>query len=109
MIVVKLEMWPHGSEMHKRPLGEIRIANIGGDQHIGHYSAQLMKSAEYAKTPGVWRAGRVLNFRRTVHGPYDLLLRALVACIGGRSVEAVRKIPEDQLLFDPPSRESEVA
>jgi hypothetical protein len=87
MLVVKIEMWPGGNENHprKRELQRILITNAGGDANVGHYAVVIPKSAEYAKSPGVWKKGRVLNFPRARLGPADLLLRALVACIGDRS------------------------
>jgi len=90
MIVIRLEMWPKGDESRKYPLGEIRVTNIGGDAQRGDYAIELMKSASHgAKRPGVWRRGIVKNFPRLRLGQYDLLLRGLIACIGGRSPEAV--------------------
>ncbi len=102
MLVCKIEMWPKGDEAAKYELGEVRIASIGGDRHIGHYSVELMKCAKIAKKEGVWRSAKVLNFQRMLHGPYDLLLRALIACVGGRSYFAVRDVPNDTALFDVP-------
>lgn len=110
MIVVKLEMWPHGSEAKKYPLGEVRLTNVGGDERIGHYEVKLMKSAEYAKRQGPWRSGHVLNFHRLKMGPYDLLLRGLVACIGGHNVDDAEIViaAEDEVLFSQPQSEMEI-
>lgn len=87
MIVCKIEMWPGGREDHprKRELGRIMIANVGGSAERGDYEVVIPKSGEYAKSPGIWKRGRVSNFPRLRLGPHDLLLRALIACIGERS------------------------
>ena len=108
MLVCKIQMWPQGVAEKFYPLGEVRITRMSGDRHISHYAAQLMKSEEYAQREGPWRRGQVLNFHRQTLGPYDLLLRGLIACIGGRSTAAVRAVP-DGLLFSPPSTERDVA
>lgn len=108
MLVCKIEIWPKGDESRKYGLGEVRIANVGGDHKIGHYKVELMKSEHIAKRSGVWRKGQVLNFHRLALGPYDLLLRALIACIGSRSHVLVRReIPpiSDEPLFSPASTE----
>lgn len=88
MIVIKIEMWPGGHESRKRPLGEIQIANIGGADDRGDYEVRLMKSVEYTRRPGVWRRAIVRGFPRRKLGQYDLLFRALAACIGPRNREA---------------------
>lgn len=109
MMLCTLEMWPYGSDAGKYRLGEALISEIGGDRDLGHYSVSLQKSAEFAKREGPWRSGVVLNFRRNLFGPYDLLLRGLISTAGGRSHVAVRSIEDDALLFDPPSSHREVA
>lgn len=88
MIRVLVEMWPGGSEERKRVLGEAFITNVGGNTTTGDYEVKLMKSAEYATKPGVWKRGRVDGFPRQRLGPWDLLLRALVATVGGRNGKA---------------------
>ncbi len=108
MLVCKIEMWPKGDEATKYLLGEVRIAPIGGDRHLGHYSVELMKCAKIAKREGVWRSSKVLNFQRMLQGPYDLLLRALIACVGSRSYVYVRDVPEDGALFSAPSTFDEI-
>jgi hypothetical protein len=86
MIVCRIEMWPKSDESRKRELGEIRLTNIGGTMQSGNYKVELLKSAEYSKKPGtIWKRGFVTGFPRLRLGQYDLLLRALVACISRRS------------------------
>ena len=105
MLVCKLEMWPGGAESKARELGRVMIANVGGTQSVGTYEVQIPKSAEYAKRPGIWRRGRVNGFPRLRLGPIDLLLRALIACVGERSPSAVSDLgPRD--LADPPNAEA---
>lgn len=37
MIMVKIELWPHGDKERKRDLAAIAIANVGGDLQVGAY------------------------------------------------------------------------
>lgn len=86
MIRVTIELLPHGREDRAETIGTVEIINDGyGSETTGHYDVKLMKSPRYAKTPGVWRKGRVTNFPRLTLGPYDLLYRALRACVGTRN------------------------
>lgn len=87
MIYVRVEMWPGGDKGKARLLGEATIANVGGSEAVGDYRVELMKSPEYARTPGVWSRGRVEGFPRKSKqlGPWDLLYRALRATVGSRN------------------------
>lgn len=86
MIVVRIELWPAGSEERKRELGVAYIANdASGTPGSGNYNVRLMKSAEYATRPGVWKKARVENFPRRRLGPWDLLYRALRESVGSRN------------------------
>lgn len=100
-LVCRLEIWPHGVEEQKRVLGEVVITRNGGDRIRSHYRVSLSKS-DFARHPGSWRRGEVRNFTHLRHGPYDLLLRALAACVGGRNVTAARAVPENETAFEPP-------
>lgn len=54
MIVVKVEMWPHGDESRKYRLGEMRIANDGtGSQGTGSYDAVMLgkRGRRLGRTP----------------------------------------------------------
>jgi hypothetical protein len=95
-VVVKIEMWPGGDPDKKYDLGHVVICNVGGTDEFGDYDVALFKSATYARKAGKWRTGKVKRFRRRL-GPYDLLLRALIACIGGRSPEEVKALGEHNL------------
>lgn len=92
MLVCKLEMWPHGDETKAREIGRVLIANADGTESRGSYDVVMPKSPEYARRKGVWKRGRVTDFPRQKLGPHDLLLRALVACIGDRSQDSVAQI-----------------
>jgi len=86
MIRVTIELLPLGYEEGKEKIGEVIIFNDGtGTPAIGNYKVKLMKTPKYAKTKGVWKSGKVKDFPRLAMGPYDLLLRALAACIGERN------------------------
>lgn len=80
MVVVKLEVWPHGDQSKAYPLGEIQIANDGtGNEVAGNYEV-LAKHAGmyYGKRPEPFKRGRVTGFHRKL-SPYRLLCRALQA------------------------------
>jgi hypothetical protein len=91
-VVVKIEMWPGGDPDKKYDLGHVIICNVGGTEEIGEYDVALFKSATYARKGGKWRTGKVRGFSRRRLGPYDLVLRALIAAIRDRSSEAVREL-----------------
>lgn len=92
MIVVRIEMWPHGDERLKREIGAAMITNQGtGTRDAGNYTVRLMKSAEYARSPGVWKRGEVEGFPRLRLGPWDLLYRALHATVASRNRVAGRR------------------
>lgn len=87
MIIVRVELHP-SSGGEPRELGQVIIVNDGkGTMTKGDYDVQLLKAAEYAKTPGVWKRGKVKGFPRKMLGPYDLLYRALRACVADRNKE----------------------
>lgn len=86
MIRVTVEMLPHGDASRARILGVGYISNDGkGSADVGSYDVKLMKSAEYAKSDGVWKSGHVPRFLRSRLGPWDLLYLALKACVGYRN------------------------
>ena len=104
MLVCKLEIWPGGNEAKARECGRVLIAYKGGNASVGTYEAQCLKTAEYAKPGNVgklWRRGTVVDFFRKRNGPYDLLLRALIACVGNREGEAVRILGTRTIGDDP--------
>jgi hypothetical protein len=92
MIRVTIELLPHGYESKKRTIGMVEIANDGsGTWEDGNYNVRLTKEPPVAKRQGTWKKGRVEGFPRLVLGPYDLLYRALRACVGSRNKEVKAK------------------
>lgn len=96
MMVIRIELWPRGDEARKREIGRAHITNVGGsaDAAIGHYDVELFKSLEYAKSEGIWREGRVMNFPRRggQFGTWDLLLLALLSALGQERVTRLLKV-----------------
>jgi len=84
MVVVKIEMWPHGDESKAYPLGKIEIANDGtGDAQSGNYDVTAFHAGIfYGKRREPYKTGRVVGFLRRL-SPYALLAKALKA-IGER-------------------------
>jgi hypothetical protein len=99
MLICKLEMTTLRGSDETYPVGEIRIGQIGGDCFVADYLVEIDKASRYARTPGVWRSGNVRRFDHSHLGPYDLLLRALVACLGGRSWTAIAAIRPSACIF----------
>lgn len=87
MIVVKIELWPKGDKSKAQVLGEIEITNDAkGTQDLGNYNVKLFKwNEERTGRGGIWKQGKVAGFPRKSRGPYDLLLRALLALVGDRN------------------------
>jgi hypothetical protein len=93
MIYIRVEMWPGGFKERARLLGEATISNQGGNPDRADYRIEIKKSPEYAKAENVgkpWRRGEVIDFPRARLGPWDLLLRGLLACVGHRNREVLR-------------------
>ncbi|HWB13318.1 MAG TPA: hypothetical protein VG826_29100 [Pirellulales bacterium] len=80
MVVVKIELWPHGDEEQKRPLGVLTIANDGsGDARVGHYDVTASHAGAYfGRRREPYRTGKVRGFPRQL-SPYRLVCRALKA------------------------------
>lgn len=92
MIVIKIELWPLGDKTKAQILGEIEITNDGaGTRDTGNYNVKLFKwnNKDRTKRGGIWRQGKVAGFPRKRLGPYDLLLRALLALVGKRNEQAI--------------------
>lgn len=84
MVVVKIELWPDGSQERMRPLGQVVIANDGtGDNGFGNYDAALAHSGKYWGKKGIWKRGRVEKHDRML-SPYHLLQKVLNSALGGR-------------------------
>ncbi|HEX9391511.1 MAG TPA: hypothetical protein VF928_09390 [Usitatibacteraceae bacterium] len=92
MIRVTIQMLPGGDESKARNLGTIEIANDGtGTISRGNYMARFMK---FGRPKSIWKTGLVRDFPRQSRGPYDLLLRALVAVVGPRNKMFIAHLKE---------------
>lgn len=109
MLICKLETWPDGDAGQAYPVGEVRIVQRGGDCFVADYSIEIDKAARTARTPGIWRTAEINHFNHDELGVYDLLLRGLIACLGGRSHAAVSAIRPSRSIFSHPETETEAA
>lgn len=87
MIVVKVEMWPHGDEAKKREIGRTYIYNAGGGLKRGNYEARVCRKGKTAykledlrSGKGFTRTGRVENYPRLSYNIWRLVIQALRAC-----------------------------
>lgn len=103
MIVVKVELWPGGSEEHSREIGRTYIANVGGTSNRGNYRVAVCKRGDTrrpcdlyteaveagafpldlngtSKYPKATRTARVENYPRLSYSVWRLVLRALKSC-----------------------------
>jgi hypothetical protein len=107
MVVVKIELWPGGSEEHKEEIGSMKITNKGAteDGKFGRYFYELFKSKKYSKSEGVWKKGEMHWFPRLTRGPYDILYRVLKEAVGSRNdideekIESLEKEYKKKQLF----------
>lgn len=81
MLVIKIELWPHGDPKFAKPLGVAHLWNDGsGEYENGNYQIEIKKTGG-----GLWKKGAVRGFPRTRLGPWDLLYRALKSAVGKRN------------------------
>jgi len=81
MIVVSIEIWPHGDQQKARPIGVALITNDGtGDKVAGNYEVKLAHSGKYIGKSGAYKTGKVKNHRRSL-SPYHLVYKALKGCL----------------------------
>ena len=80
MIVVTMELHPHGDKTKARPLGVIMIANdCTGDESLGNYEVTASHAGHFfGKRKEPYKTGKVKGFPRK-WSPYKLLARALKA------------------------------
>ena len=99
MIVVKIELWPHGRVSKKTELGRIVIANnLSGDHEHGNYDCALSHAGSYAGEPGAWKTGEAIGYKRTL-SPYHLLRMAINACLGrDKNLCATKLIERSRLI-----------
>jgi hypothetical protein len=76
MIVVKIELWPHGYESKKVEIGRMTITNRGDSDNPkrGNYTVQVMRRGT---VDTVQRVGEVLNYARRTYPIWELVARAL--------------------------------
>lgn len=94
MIVVKLEIWPGGSEGRAREIGRTYIANVGGSSQRGDYQAAVCRRGtsrvpaeistasghDPGDAPADTRSGQVHDYPRQSYNVWRLISRALRAC-----------------------------
>lgn len=59
MIVVKVELWPHGNQSEAREIGRMTVANVGGNERHGDYAVHI------ADDTGLRAAGEVHGHPRS--------------------------------------------
>lgn len=85
MIRITVELIPARAPDKPRHLGTALITNDGtGTPESGNYTVRLSK---WGRPNTTWKTGRVENFPRRKLGPWDLLLFALVATVGKRTLK----------------------
>ena len=82
VIVVTVEIWPHGVESQKRTLGTAKITNDGtGTPESGNYKFELrggvLGREDLAER--VWVSERITRFPRLQRGVWDLVWSCLEA------------------------------
>jgi len=81
LIVVSIEIWPHGDQQKARPIGVAIITNDGtGDKDHGNYKVKLSHAGKYIGKPGAYKTGTVKEHLRRL-SPYHLVYKALKACL----------------------------
>lgn len=80
MVVVTIELWPHGNPEQIQTLGVIRIINDGtGTLEAGNYKVEAEHAGIFrGKKKGLFKTGVVRGFMRSL-SPYRLLCRSLLA------------------------------
>ena len=79
MLVVKVELWPFGSEADAKEIGRLKIHNTGDHEdrpRRGNYVAQLIRRGT---TDRVTREARVEDYARLSYPVWKLIRRALEA------------------------------
>jgi hypothetical protein len=75
MLVIKIELWPHGDETKKELIGYASLVNDGtGTNQTGNYDFTIFKNKGKNK---VTTKSRVTAFRRLWYGPWKLLYLSL--------------------------------
>lgn len=76
MIVIKVELWPFGSEERAEEIGRMTITNDGTSRNPmrGDYNTKIMRRGT---TDKVQKQGRVENYPRKSYSVWELVRRAL--------------------------------
>lgn len=84
MIVIRVEMWPHGNQERKYHLGSAIITNTGalGNGPRGNYEVQL-SGKKGAKIEG-GKIGKVENWARRQRNIWELIAVAIRSVLGER-------------------------
>ena len=85
MIVVKIELWPLGSENNKREIGRTYIANTGdGTLERGNYQVAVCRRGSdkcpkpiNPNGPAPTRVGAVSDYPRQAYSAWRLIARAI--------------------------------
>jgi hypothetical protein len=100
MIRVTIEMLPLGDVTKARHMGTIEIANDGtGDAKTGNYKVRLSRMDSPKRA---WKTGAIRNFSRTLTGPHDLLLCALMSLVGDRNKRVIDQMKEESDVVECP-------
>lgn len=90
MLMVRIELWPHGDESRKSVLGTAEIANTGtGTESSGTYRSRFS-----LKRPMPWKLAGVEGFPRKRLNAWDLLYRLLHEAVGDRNSPKQPSYPE---------------
>jgi len=75
MVVIKIELWPHGKESRKKILGIGVITNDGtGSTKIGNYTYNFRTG------DATYMCGTVTGFPRLIKNAWDLIEESLKSC-----------------------------
>jgi hypothetical protein len=85
MIVVKIEVWPHGDRQQARLIGScVIVNNETGSAEKGNYEVGLSHSGiYYGKRKGLWKKGTLTGHLRSL-SPYHLVMRAIQSALGDK-------------------------
>jgi hypothetical protein len=51
MIYVRIELWPFGNQKEARLIGEVVVANVGGDHEHGEYEVRVSQEGGFRAEP----------------------------------------------------------
>jgi hypothetical protein len=85
MLRIRIELLPYGHEKWRATVAHATIANMGGNDEVGHYSVTF----EEKQRDGFIEkfVSRVESFERLEKGPWELLYRALHQVYGRKAAK----------------------